>query len=235
MRYYQRVLLFAVRLWMRRMRDGRQKLIGFILQTTVVFAVLYYMPIFGDLAENAGAVGSTVIAVLASGAFYFLYDLWRSPVLIDEYQREDIGYCVTAAKEIMASEEKLRFLGKLHAEGMVLADAKLPYKELLSGYQDWLARAEAYLEANFEYAKLHDFKNAKPRHFSTHQATHPQQRAHNDLLLLLEAKVEMLDRTISLGGGVSVLPSILFNGVIERSHSPIYRYLAPIEKSENAA
>ncbi|MFC5385194.1 hypothetical protein ACFPLB_04340 [Aquamicrobium segne] len=204
-------------------------MIGFILQTAVVFAVLYYFPIFGDLAARAGVVGSTVAAVIVSGALYYLYDLWRSPVLIDRYQREDIGLCLKAANDIMDSERKLRGLGELHAEGMRLIDENLSHADLLAKYQDWIARCEAYLEINFAYAKLHDFRNSKPSHFSMQQASHPRSRAITDLLLLVGAKVDVLDRTISLGGDVSVLPSIRMNGIIERSKDPVYRVLAPIE------
>lgn len=234
MGYYQRVFRYAARLWMKRLRDGRQKLIGFILQTTIIFAVVYYFPIFGDLASRAGEVGTVVISVLASGALYFFYDLWRSPVLIDEYQREDIGICLEAANDIMASEEKLKALGVFHAEGRDILAKNLPYNDLLSAYQDWNERCEAYIEDHFVYAKLHDFRNSKPSQFPAPQVNHPQLRARADTEAMLSAKVVTLDRTISLGGDIAVMPSIRMNHIIERSKHPIYRFLAPIQPGTEA-
>lgn len=81
-----------------RLKDGKKKLIGFIIQTTIIFAAIYYIPVLGNLSDQAGTVGVTIISVLASSLLLFLWDIVRAPVLIDRFQREDLGLALYLMK-----------------------------------------------------------------------------------------------------------------------------------------
>lgn len=225
MEYYQRILRYAALLWVKRLKDGRSKLIGFIVQTTILFAVLYYFPLFGPLLDEAGTVGATVIAIIASSCLLFLYDLWRSPVLIDQYQREDLSRAIQLAQEVLASESKLRTLGELHSEGKAILDTQLSQSELTSAFADWTARCETFIGENFEFSRLHAYRIAGGlRSFD------PGRRDGLEKMRdLFEGKLRALDSIIS-NGNFAIMPSLQMKTFLDNAGHPVYRFLLPGHK-----
>src|SRR6185312_10902353 len=57
-------------------------IVGFIVQTTILFVVLYYLPWFGDVREQSRLVAAGIASILGSVALSFVWDLLRAPQII---------------------------------------------------------------------------------------------------------------------------------------------------------
>lgn len=220
---------------MKRLREGRSKAIGFIVQTTILFAILYFFPVFGPWVGEAGIVSATVISILASAGLLFLYDLWQAPVLIDRFQREDLARAVEVARDVLDSEKRMRKLGDYYVEGKDRLSERASLDILKESYREWYAKCETYIECNFVFSKLHDFRNSGPVKvhdvFGQNNAIHPLEK---DLRNRWEGKMAALNQIISLGD-YSVMPHIAMQDIVSASDHQIYKYLLPGNMNTAAA
>lgn len=65
-----------------RLFAGARQVVGFILQTTILFAILFYQPWFGDVQQESRMAAAGIAAVLLSSLLSFLWDLFRAPAVI---------------------------------------------------------------------------------------------------------------------------------------------------------
>ncbi len=197
-------------------------MIGFIVQTTILFAILYYFPLFGPIVDEAGIVGATVMSILASSGLLFLYDIWRAPVLIDAFQREDLASAISVARELLDSESKLKAVGDLHAEGMSILRQPLSHQKMTQAFDEWNKKCETFIGENFEFARLHAYK-------ITGGLTSyvPERRSAFELLVdLFEGKLRALDNLISTGS-FATMPHLQMKRIVDLTENPIYRFLLP--------
>ena len=64
------------------MSAGAQHLMGFILQTTFLFAILYYLPWLGDVQAEGRLAAAGIGSVFLSALLIFAWDLVRAPEVI---------------------------------------------------------------------------------------------------------------------------------------------------------
>ena len=79
MGYYKRVGGNAVARYRARLSQGSERLMGFLVQTAILFGILYFQPWVGDLGDEAKLAGAGVISILASALLSFIVDLFASP------------------------------------------------------------------------------------------------------------------------------------------------------------
>jgi hypothetical protein len=80
--YRKLVLRKAYELFRTRLLSRGRQVMGFIVQTTIVFAILYYQPWVGSFQEQGRLVAAGVVSVLLSVGLSFLWDLFRAPEII---------------------------------------------------------------------------------------------------------------------------------------------------------
>lgn len=223
MRYYIRVFKYAYLLWVRRLREGKSKVIGFIIQTTLLFSVLYYLPSLGDLKIQIGTTGALVIAILASGILNFVFDLLHAPVLLDLFQRQDLKYAINTAKDILNSENRTKYLGDLYNEGKALRHRVT--KELVERdeYLIWFSKCEKYIEDNYEYSELHKFRNSSENNDNTDYG--PQKRLMNQISWNLNVLDNMIQFSRYNTFSRSDLQLIVLN-----AEEPGYKYVLGLNK-----
>ncbi len=224
--YYSRIVRYAVAMWLQRLKDGRKQLIGFTLQTAVVFVILYFLPALGNLSDKAGEIGTLAIAVLTTLALQFIWDLMRAPVRIDQFQREDLGLALDQMRNALDDDKHLRVLGALYDEGKTLAETNRRSASLQDAYVDWKTRCESYLDEHYEFPILHQFRNSRDQFMSDFSDRSRSKTQYHQLLGELEGKLSALDSIIRMSGG-RLLPNF-FHRVLERENNPVYKYLAPI-------
>ncbi len=193
MGYYIRVFKYACRLWVRRLREGKSKLIGFIFQTTLLFSALYYLPFLGDINTQIGATGALIISVLGAGVLNFIFDLFHAPVLLDRYQRQDLKYAITTAQDILDSEEKVKTLSELYREGKAL-QLKISTQYVENDeYLNWYSKCEKYIEDNFQYSELHKFR------ISSEEDDYGVSNRHQSFMNLVQRNLRVLNSMIEFG------------------------------------
>lgn len=71
-----------------RLFAGARHVVAFVLQTTILFALLYFQPWLGDVRAEGRLAAAGVASVLLSAVLSFLWDLFRAP---EEIWRELSG------------------------------------------------------------------------------------------------------------------------------------------------
>ena len=77
--YWKSVFGEAWRAYKARLREGRRHLIAFIIQTVLLLAILFYVPWFGQLQDEARLVAATVGAVLTSSFLVLVFEFLKAP------------------------------------------------------------------------------------------------------------------------------------------------------------
>jgi hypothetical protein len=80
--YRRLVVRKAYDLFRTRLISRGRQVMGFIVQTTIVFAILYWQPWIGNVQDQGKLAAAGVISVLVSVALSFLWDLIRAPEII---------------------------------------------------------------------------------------------------------------------------------------------------------
>lgn len=81
--YYFLLLRKAGALWWARLHEWGPGVIWFILQTTFLFALIYWQPWLANPFDKGKEVGAAVAAVVASAIAMLFWDFIRAPALID--------------------------------------------------------------------------------------------------------------------------------------------------------
>jgi hypothetical protein len=88
--YRKAVVRKAVARFTKRLSESRDKMIGFILQTSIILGILFFVPWFGSLHDEARLVAAFVASVVISTCLYFVWDLICAPAEIWGEQREKL-------------------------------------------------------------------------------------------------------------------------------------------------
>lgn len=135
---------------------------GFLVQTTILFAVLYYVPFLGPVQDEAGIVGATVVAVLASALLSFVVDLVRAPVRIDGFQRDDLKSAYDLIEELNREETAIESLCILFRRGVDLYSTSSTKEFMQTRFDEWNAECENIILKHFSSSVLHEFRHTPP-------------------------------------------------------------------------
>ena len=221
MGYYIRVFKYACRLWIRRLREGKSKMIGFILQTTVLFAVLYYFPFLDYFNKQIGTTGALIVSIFGAGVLNFIIDLFYAPVLLDRYQRQDLKYAINTAQDILDSEKNVKTLSELYREGKALQlKISTQYVEK-DEYLKWYSKCEKYIEDNFQYSELHKFR------ISSEEDDYGASNPHQSFMNLVQRNLKVLNSMIEFGD-YRALSSGSLQLIVLNAKEPAYKYVVDL-------
>ena len=139
----------------KHIRAGWRNAIGFLIQSAVVFVILYYQPWFGDWREEALLVPVGAVALATSVALTFLVCVARAPVEAFNEQRLAMD---DAARGLRLYEDarllKSRMLGLCRQGRDLLGDEALNEEQL----QQWIDRALENLNAHYDENFIYEFE-----------------------------------------------------------------------------
>ncbi len=78
-KYWKWVLRVGWRSYRERTQGGRRKVIGFLIQSAVLFGILYFIPWLGVLKDEARLAAAASAAIVISGVLLLLVDIIRAP------------------------------------------------------------------------------------------------------------------------------------------------------------
>lgn len=160
MSYLGTVWRNAVRRYKSRLAAGRERLMGWIIQTAILFGILYFQPWVGDLQDEAKLAAAGVAAVLGSAFLSFIIDLLMSPKDLHEralweagIYREAMGFTASVAKhqEMMIA---------IYKEGEDIYQGETSYAAWRDGLLQWHERVCDTLKRHYGPTVLFDYEHA---------------------------------------------------------------------------
>ncbi len=124
-------------------------MIGFSVQSAILFALLYFVPVLGDLTGQARLVLAGSGAVVASGVLLFIWDLWTAPGRMHGHVSQELREHHRVLRAIARGEDGAKLLTAAHEEGMLLYRTMREPTEYSRVMDGWVDRTEKLLEARF--------------------------------------------------------------------------------------
>lgn len=128
------------------------------MQTTLLFAILYFAPFLGDWVGEAKLTAAAVIAAVFSSAFITLvWEALKAPAAIHALQSRRI-LTLEQTLKLDANLQIIRDEGRsLVDEGVAIYRSEIGNKRG-ANYLDWLGRVEAFLRENHVGCDLENFR-----------------------------------------------------------------------------
>lgn len=161
MGYMGKVWRNALHRYGLRLTQGTARIMGFLIQTSVVFAILYFQPWVGNLENEAKLVGAGVIAVILSAILSFLWDLMVSPKEIYEKLEQDHAAAVHSMGWYADQAEAQDQLIALYKEGEDIYCGESSYAQWRDGMLEWNERVLLALRIAYEPQVAFRYQQAK--------------------------------------------------------------------------
>lgn len=145
-RYWRGAFANAARRWWRRFHGGVAAMIGFFVQTAVLFLLLYFQPWFGVVQDEARLAAAAGVAVIVSGALFYVWDLIVAPAEQYHSLRDWTKEIEEAVVECEQIDKAVYAVGDRFGAGMRLVLASAPVAELL----EWEREFDAFIKDNFD-------------------------------------------------------------------------------------
>lgn len=133
-------------------------MIGFSVQTAVLFLLLYFTPVLGDVKAESRLVLAGCAAVIISAALLFLWDFVSAPARIHAAMSKELVDRHQMLVAISAREQGARLLNAYYEEGLILYRTIRDPSEYVRVMDEWVARAESELAAKFSVADQLTFR-----------------------------------------------------------------------------
>lgn len=156
-RYLLSVWSEAVWLYRVRVQSGLKQVVGFVVRTVLVFALLYFLPWFGDLTGQAKEVAAAAAAVLFSFVLAFLWDLLRAPASIDAELRRQLNI-IGGRLRLQDDVDAIKLLGHAIFEKGVASYHGVKGPQRGEAWRIWSEEAERYLETHFDPHAVFSFR-----------------------------------------------------------------------------
>lgn len=157
-KYYLLVVATAWRAFIREGQAIRKRLIGFLVQTSILFFVLYSFPVFGAVTDEAKLALAGALAVIGSSALLFLWELVRAPADLHTEQKRRIEALYNALTDLDEAEKYIEKLSELYREGR---RKYLEYDEVEKWtlkMNAWEKEVEELLRKHFSVSEVHSFR-----------------------------------------------------------------------------
>ena len=161
MGYWRKVWGNAVRRYRLRLSQGSERIMGFLVQTAILFGVLYFQPWVGSLQDEAKLAGAGVLSVLGSAALSFLWDLVVSTKELHEKLEGELAQSVEAIGWYADQAEAQDQLIALYREGEAIYCGESSYAAWRDGMFQWNERVLAALRIAYEPQVAFRYQKAK--------------------------------------------------------------------------
>lgn len=162
-RYWLSVFSDGWATYLSRLKGGTRQVIGFLIQTAIVLGLLYFIPWFGDIQDEARLVAATVGAVLVSGFLLFLGDLLSAPMRLQQRSEARILLLETALRLDADVDAMKAETLEICERGRKLNASELTEESVVVWKNDALKALRKYYDINFVYSLEHEtsiaFKN----------------------------------------------------------------------------
>lgn len=163
MGYWRKVWRNAVRRYLDRLKAGRGRLMGWVIQTTIVFGILYFQPWVGDLQDEAKLAAAGVAAVIVSALLSFVWDLFASPEELHKKVETELEQHVQALCYYADQARHAEAMIALYREGEAIYSGEDNYRKWRDGMIAWNERVRAALKEHYYPNVLFKHDTAKGR------------------------------------------------------------------------
>jgi len=231
--YWRLVLRDAADHWSGETFDhwGR-RLIGYIVESAILFLILLNLPILGDVQGEERLAVAGALAAIGGGGLLFLFDLVTAPKRLHRAMETRLRVRHDIILNFWDSERSLRILDVLQTEGRNV------YRDLsdITRYEDrfnaWDEKVVAVLKAGFSITTLYDYQNSYGGvsgmlggYYKIDNLDAEWEEKNQELLARFSARLEALVDLIKRGGGVYVGPIM---AIREMLHDEEQQGLAPL-------
>jgi hypothetical protein len=148
----------ATQEWLGRIGDWRTQMIGYIVQSAVLFLVLFFMPILGNFDEESRLALAGALAVIASAPLLLVWDFIGAPYRIHKLQQQRIAEVENAVASFADANAVIARLSELYGEGRNSYDTERPRAEWERVMQDWEEKVLVVLREYFDAGAIHSFR-----------------------------------------------------------------------------
>lgn len=149
----------AVADYLKYLRESRDHVIGFLVVTSIIFALLYWVPQFGDFDEQIGPTAAGVIAVIATAVLRFMVGLVRAVSTVYHRTAQQLADAENFLGEHEDIEAIRAELYNLYWEGRRLYEEEGDYYVWKGPTpQDWLKRTREFALHHYETSVVFMFE-----------------------------------------------------------------------------
>jgi hypothetical protein len=153
--YWTWVLRVRWRSYRERTQGGRRKVIGFLIQSAALFGILYFMPWFGVLKDEARLAAAGSAAIVISGVLLLIVDILRAPKKMNDMAGARIRELHRALRLDQNAEAIKQEMLTLCQEGHVLVARKAARSEA----DAWKGRALDALKRHYDINFIYEFEH----------------------------------------------------------------------------
>jgi hypothetical protein len=235
--YWRLILRDAANHWRGETFDhwGR-RLIGYIVESAVLFLILLKLPFLGDMQGEERLAIAGALAAIGGGALLFLFDLVTAPKRLHQDMQKRLMSRHDIILNFWEAERKLRILDALQTEGRAIYRDLSDIERYEARFNAWDTKVVSVLKDKFSITALYEYQNSYTGvsgmlggYYTLENAAAGWEEKSQSLLARFSARLEALVDMIKHGGGVYVGPVL---AIREMLHDEDFQGLQPLAIQE---